>query len=277
MVKLKRFISYIILIMLSLAWMIPFYSSVVAALKTNIEFALSPFWVLPQNPLNALIENLSMAWEIGKMNYYFINSLLYATLGSTIATFLASLAAFSIARLNFRGKDLIFYLIMLGTFFPFQMYLIPLLRLWLNLGLYNTFIGMNIVYIAIVIPFLIFLLRNYFMTIPQDLQDAARIDGLSYFRIYLHIFLPLSLPAMVVGLTIQFVWIWNDLLFGMVLTSSVESRNVMAGLTTISGSFSYTYATLSAAALMAAIPPILVFIVLQRFVVRGLLLGAVRR
>jgi len=273
----KKFLSYFSLFFLSFIWVIPFYSSIIAALKTNEEFALSPFWNLPKDPINAFLENLRMAWEIGNLSYYFTNSLLYASIGAASAVLIASLGAFSLARLKFKGRDGLFFLIMLGTFFPFQMYLIPLLRLWLNLGLYNTFIGLLIVYIAITIPFLIFLLRNYFITIPQDLFDAARIDGLSYFKIYLHIFLPLSLPALVVGFTIQFVWIWNDLLFGMVLTSSVNTRNVMAGLTTISGSFSYTYATLSAAALIAALPPMLVFIFLQRFVVRGLLLGSLKR
>ena len=275
--RFRRAASYMILTFLCAAWIGPFYATVIAALKTNREFATSPFWVPPVSPIDSLVENLRTAWVDGSVQHYFFNSLIYACVGSVAATLVASLAAFPIARLKFRGSSFVFYLIMCGTFFPFQMYIIPLLQLWIKLNLYNTNLGMQLVYTAICIPFVVFLLRNYLITIPSDLQDAARIDGLSYFGMYWRIFLPLSLPAIAVGITFQFIWIWNDLLFGLVLTSSPTTRNIMAGITTLSGSISYTYATLSAVSLIAATPTIVVFILLQRYVTRGILLGAVKK
>lgn len=151
-----------------------------------------------------------------------------------------------------------------------------MLRIWINLNLYNTQLGMYLVYTAICIPFLVFLFRNFYVTIPQDLFDAGLIDGLSYFGLYLRVFLPLSMPAFAVGVVFQFIWIWNDLFFGLVLTSSPEARNIMAGLTSLSGSIAYSYATLSAASMLAALPPLIIFIALQRFIVKGLLFGAIK-
>jgi multiple sugar transport system permease protein len=250
---------------------------IITALKTNEEFTTSPWWILPINPLNSLIHNIETALREAKLGNYLINSLLYATIGSISAALIASLAAFPIARMNFKGRDVLFYIIMLGTFFPYQMYIIPLLRLWVSLGLYDTFFGLQMVYIAVCVPFLVFLLRNYFVTIPRDIEEAAIMDGVGYFGLYYKIFMPLALPALVTGIAIQFVWIWNDLLFGMILTSSVNTRNIMAGLASLTGGFTYTYSTQAAAALLAAIPPLTFFLVLQKFVVKGLLLGAVKR
>jgi multiple sugar transport system permease protein len=276
-IKSKGVIVYIVLIILAICWLLPFYICLITALKTNKEFALTTFWVFPSNPLNSFAENMDKAIRSGNMGHYLVNSFLYATIGSISATLIASLAAFPIARMNFRGRDAVFYIIMLGTFFPFQMYIIPLLRLWMSLDLYNTFFGLQIVYTAICIPFVTFLLRNYFITIPKDIEDAAIVDGVGYFGLYYKIFLPLALPALAVGITYQFVWIWNDLLFGMVLTSSVNARNVMAGLTSLTGGWEYTYSTQAAAALLAAIPPMVIFLGLQKFVAKGLLLGAVKK
>jgi len=268
---------YIVLLTLAILWLLPCYMEIITALKTNEEFTTSPWWILPINPLNSLIHNIETALREAKLGNYLINSLLYATIGSISAALIASLAAFPIARMNFKGRDVLFYIIMLGTFFPYQMYIIPLLRLWVSLGLYDTFFGLQMVYIAVCVPFLVFLLRNYFVTIPRDIEEAAIMDGVGYFGLYYKIFMPLALPALVTGIAIQFVWIWNDLLFGMILTSSVNTRNIMAGLASLTGGFTYTYSTQAAAALLAAIPPLTFFLVLQKFVVKGLLLGAVKR
>jgi multiple sugar transport system permease protein len=262
---------------LAILWIIPLYAVIFAALKTNNEFSATSFWQLPRDPLNSLVANIKLGWIDNQLQSYFFNSLIYGVVGSAGATFLASLAAFPIARLKFRGNNLIFFLLMAGTFFPFQMYILPLVSTWIKLGLFDTTIGMLIVYIAITTPFIVFLLRNYYITIPTDILDAARIDGASYFRIYSKIFLPLSLPAIVVGITFQFVWIWNDLFFGLLLTQSINTRPIMAGLSTLIGGFIAYYASLAAMCVIAALPPLAIFIVLQRYIVSGILLGAIKR
>lgn len=277
MKDIKGIIAYSILIMLAIIWLLPCYMVLIAALKTNEEFAITPFYAFPANPLGSLVYNIQTALKEANIGNYIINSFLYATIGSITAMLIASLAAFPIARMNFRGRDTIFYIIMVGTFFPYQMYIIPLLRMWVSIGLYDTFVGLQIVYIAVCIPFLVFLLRNYFIIIPKDIEEAAIMDGVSYFGLYYKIFMPLALPAIITGMAIQFVWIWNDLLFGMVLTASINTRNIMAGIASLAGGFRYTYSTQAAAALLAAIPPMTFFLVLQKFVVKGLLLGAVKR
>jgi multiple sugar transport system permease protein len=273
----KGIIIYVILVILAIIWLSPVYMLVIASLKTNAEFATTPFWALPFNPLNSLINNVQTALKEANIGNYMINSFLYATIGSISAVLIASLAAFPIARMKFRGREAIFYILMLGIFFPYQMYIIPLLSTWISLGIYNTFFGLQIVYMAVSVPFCVFLLRNYFITIPKDIEDAAIIDGVGYFNLYLKIFMPLALPALVTGIAIQFVMIWNDLLLGMVLTAGVHSRNIMSGLVSLSGGFRYTYSTQAAAALLCAIPPMIFFIVLQRFIATGMTSGAVKR
>jgi multiple sugar transport system permease protein len=268
--------SYVILIFLAILWIMPFYAVIISALKTNSEFSSTSFWQLPSAPLASLAANLKLGWVDTSMQSYFINSLLYGVVGSVSATFLASLAAFPIARLRFRGNNLIFFVLMAAGFFPFQMYILPLLSTWISLRLFDTMIGTMIVYTAIATPFVIFLLRNYLVTIPSEIQDAAIIDGASYLRIYTKIFLPLSLPAIVVGITFQFVWIWNDLFFGLLLTQSLTTRPIMTGLSLLVGGFIGYYASLSAVCLVAALPPLIVFLVLQKYVVGGILLGAVK-
>lgn len=260
----------VVLLITAFLWLVPLIALFYVAVQPNQSLVSGSFWALPNQ--SALLENMILAWTQADFRNYAINSLIYASVGSVIAVFLASLAGFTLARLDVPFKDGILYLILLFTFFPFQMYLIPLVKMWNMTGLYNTTTGLSIVYSTIAIPFAAFVLRNYFITIPTSLYEAARIDGLSKFQIYWKIYLPLAKPALAVALIFQWIWIWNEFIFGLVLTSSPSARPVATALALLGGR-SAPWTVLAAGTLLTVIPPLVVFLLFQKHFVRGLLAG----
>ena len=264
-------VKTVMAIVLSFVWLVPILALAFISLKPTSQLITGPFWALPDSL--AFISNLQTAWTDGNFGQYAINSFLYATVGGGIAVFLASLAGFTIGRLDPPGKNGLLYLILLFTFFPFQMYLIPLVRGFQMANLYNTKDGMILVYIAIAIPFATFVLRNYFVTIPKSLYEAARIDGLSKFQIYWRVYVPLAKPAFAVAFIFQWVWIWNEFLFGLVLTSSASARPIATGLASLGGR-APTWSVLAIGTLLTVIPSAIVYISFQKYFERGLLTGA---
>lgn len=152
------------------------------------------------------------------------------------------------------------------------MYLIPLVKMFNLANLFNTRIGLTIVYLAVAIPFAVYLLRNYFVTLSSSLYEAARIDGLSKFQIYWKIYLPLAKPALAVGIIFQWVWIWNNLIFGLVLAKDPSARPIAAGLVSLTGR-SPNWSVLAAATLIAVTPTLIIFVIFQRYFIQGLLAG----
>lgn len=269
--SVRNLIIYIIMIVLGFLWLLPIWPTVLLAFKSNEEFGAQKFWQLPSQ--NFFGVNLVKAWNQAKLGRYFINSLLYGLVGAWGAIFLSSLASFSIARLKVKGAFGWFFLIWSGTIFPFQIYLIPLFKMYISTGLYDTFLGMMLFYIAICIPFCTFIFRNYFLTLPGEVLEAAKLDGCSNFKAYWKIYLPLSKPAIAVLFLFQFTWIWNDLMFGMVLTRSMNVRPIMVGLAQLQGfraGSGTDIPSLMAGALAASVPTILLFVLLQRYFIEGM-------
>ena len=197
-----------------------------------------------------------------------LNSLIFALTAGIGSAFIASIGGYALVHLRVRGAQSWFIGIFIGNIFPFQMFLIPL-YLFLNiLGLFDTRLGMAVVYVGICVPFALFVYRNYAFTIPAELFDAARVDGASKWGAYLRIFLPMSIPAFAVIFCFQFIWTWNDLLFGLVLTE--RFRPIMAGLERLQGARGGVPPTvLISGAVMAAIPTVLILLSLQKFFIRG--------
>lgn len=252
-------------------WMLPILILLYVAINPTNALVTGDFWQFPSDI--ALIENLIEVTSVSNFYTAAINSFLYAVIAGTGAVFLASLAGFTIARLNPRGKNALLYFILLFTFFPFQMYLIPLVKMYQISGLYNSRIGLLIVYTAVAIPFATFIMRNYFITLPQSLYEAARIDGLSNFQIYWRIYLPLAKPAFLVALIFQYIWAWNEFVLGLVLTSSSSARPIAAALNSLAG-LAPDWPVLAAAAFVTAIPPVLLYLAFQKQFERGLISGA---
>ncbi|MGI6567646.1 MAG: carbohydrate ABC transporter permease [Firmicutes bacterium] len=267
----RRMIVYLVVVPLCLIWLLPVWTSLLVAFKNLDDYAGQSFWQLPSQWY--LVENLKYAWTKARLGVYFINSMLYAVVGAAGSIVLASLASFSIARLKPKGANLLFALIFSGTVFPFQMYLVPLFKAYQQLNLYDTKLGMMLFYIAICTPFATLIFRAFFSTIPNELMEAARLDGCSDLRIYLQMFMPVSLPAAAVVAVFQFTWVWNDLLFGLILTCSADTRPIMVGLAQLQGArAAANMPGLMAGAVIASIPTIAVFTLLRRYFIQGLAL-----
>jgi multiple sugar transport system permease protein len=268
---IRRGVVHIITILLAALWFVPIWFTVVTAIKSTSDFFAHPFWVLP-NEFN-LFANIVTAWTTAGLGQGFMNSLLYGIVGAACAVFLAALASYALVVLKIRGAFTWFLIIFSGTVFPLQIYIIPLYKLYSNLGLYDTRIGLIIFYTAISIPFCTLVLRGYFSTIPGDYAEAARIDGSSELRIFAKLYLPMSVSALAVLFLFQFTWIWNDLLFGLVLSNSSSIRPVMPSLMSLMGVYAgSSFPVVLAGALVAAAPTLLLFFGLQKYFLEGLTL-----
>jgi ABC-type glycerol-3-phosphate transport system permease component len=257
----------------AVAWLLPLWLVLTTAMKSVPEYARDASqWQLPRDPAT-LLQNVAQAWSSAGLGPGFVTSLLYGVSGACLAILFASLGAYAITRLELRGRFFWFMLVFSGTIFPFQMYLIPLFKLYSDTGLYDTWAGMVCFYTAIAIPFCLFVLRGFFATVPRELQEAARLDGSGDFGIFWRIFVPLARGPIAVLFLFQFTWIWNDLLFGLVLSTSDGVRPIMPSLAGLQGTYSHTGPpVVLAGALVATVPTLLLFLLLGRYLMQGLTL-----
>jgi len=259
--------------LLTIIYLLPFYYLVVTVFKTTPEYAQKGVLELPDS-LAPFIDNVMQAWNIAHLASAGFNSLTYGLVGAALAVFFAAAAAYGMTRLKLLGATGWFMLIFTGTLFPFQMYLVPLLFGYQRLGIINSWIGMLLLYIAICIPFPLLVLRNSFASISRELDEAARMEGASEWRVFVSMILPNAKGPLVALFLLQFTWIWNDLLFSSVLANGLGVRSVMVALQSLQG----TYSTLGpnvviTATLISSVPTVLLFILLRKYFMAGLQLG----
>ena len=262
------------ILVLTLAYLTPFYYLVVTVFKSTPEYAAKGVLELPDS-FAPFFDNVHQAWTIARLDAAGTNSLTYGLFGATLAVAFAAAAAYGMTRLNLIGSNGWFMLIFTGTLFPFQMYLVPLLFGYQRLGLVNTWIGMLAVYVAICIPFPLLVLRNSFSAISREIDEAARIEGASEWRVFISMILPNAIGPLIALFLLQFTWIWNDLLFSSILANGIEVRSIMVALQSLQG----TYSSLGpnvviTATLMSSVPTVLLFIALRKYFMAGLQLGA---
>ncbi|MDH4135674.1 MAG: carbohydrate ABC transporter permease [Anaerolineae bacterium] len=268
-----RTLGFIALVGVTFLWLVPVLSALVTAFRTNDDILLHGFWSLPRQ---LGLSSFKDAWERGGLSRYLPNSFII-TLPSLILTlFFSSLSAYALARFRFRGNRLIFFLYVGGTMLPFQVLMLPVFRLTDALGLYDTYWGLIAFHTAFQLGFCTFLLRNYMRTVPGEILESARIDGCSEFRIWWQIMMPLTLPAIAALATLEFTWIFNDYLWAIVLLRSDALKPVTAGLAALQGQYVMDWTVITAGALLATIPTVIVFIFLQRYFIEGLTLGATK-
>jgi multiple sugar transport system permease protein len=259
---------------LGVLWLVPLFLLVATPMKSTPEYQGASQWALPRHPLE-LFRNLRTAWSSAGLGPGFLASLSYGLVGASLAILFGSLGAYAITRLPVRLGFFWFILVFSGTIFPFQMYLIPLFRMYTNVGLYDTWLGMTLFYTSIAIPFCLFVMRGFFATIPGEVQDAARLDGAGDFRVYWRIFLPLARGPIAVLLLFQFTWIWNDLLFGLVLSTSDGVRPIMPSLLGMQGVYANSGPPIVlGGVLIGSLPTLVLFLFLGRYLLRGLMLTA---
>lgn len=260
-------------IALAIAYLTPLYYLFVTIFKTSEEYARKGVLELPDS-LAPLIGNTVQAWTIANLGTAALNSFSYALIGGALAVAFAAAAAYGMTRLTLIGSNGWFMLIFTGTLFPFQMYLVPLLFGYQRLGIINSWFGMLLLYVAICIPFPLLVLRNSFSAITKEVDEAARIEGASEWRVFTSMIVPNSIGPMIALFLLQFTFIWNDLLFSSILANGIEVRSIMVALQSLQG----TYSTIGpnvviTASLISSIPTVLLFIALRRYFMAGLQLG----
>jgi raffinose/stachyose/melibiose transport system permease protein len=220
--------------------------------------------------------NFSAALRGGTFFLWFKNSVILTTGSVVLCTVCAALAAFAVARMRFRGRDVFFSLNVALMVVPPVVMLIPLFVLFVDLGLVSTYQGTILIYAGLTIPFSIFLLTNFFRAIPRELIESALTDGATNLRVLVQIILPLSAPALVTLVVVNALWVWNELLIALVFLPEDELKTLMVGITVFRSRYNLDVPITMAGMLLASIPMILLYIFGQRFFFRGLTAGAVK-
>lgn len=257
---------------IGLAWLIPILGIFMASIRPFSEI-VSGWWNFTE--LHIGFENYSIAFSKG-MGRYLFNTIIISVPTTLLACLIASLAAYGFSRFSFSITNIVFIIIVFMQTIPRQMILIPIFTLLQKLHLIDTFFGIILVHTGFELPWLIFFLRAYFSTMPRDLEDAAKIDGCGYFQTFFRIVLPTCIPAIVSVASIQFVWIWNDLLFSLIFLSSKATQPISVGLTKLKGAYYVNWSLLSASAIIASIIPVFLFLLLQKYFLKGIMSGAIK-
>jgi glucose/mannose transport system permease protein len=265
------YVSLAFLFLCMLFFLMPLYVMVVTGLKDSTNVSLSTMWNLPTRLSGGgFIE----AWQRLLPNMG--NSLMLAIPATVISSIIGSINGYLFAKWKFPGANVVFAFLVFGMFIPYQSILIPLIQ-WLQyIHLYGTIWGLIIVHVIYGLPITSLIFRNYFANLPDELLEAARIDGAGLIRIFTRVMLPLAKPAFVVVGIFQFTNIWNDFLFGVTILPNPQAQPVTVALNNLSGSYSVDWNVVMAGAVVVALPTALVYIFLGRYFMRGLLAGSVK-
>ena len=268
--RVNRILVYVALIVAAILYLLPVYVVVITSLKSNASISLAQMWDLPTH---AGLASLRAAWA--QLGPNFGNSFYLAIPATIISSALGAINGYALTKWKFRGANVLFFVILMGLFIPYQSVLIPLLRVMDSIGLYNSIPGLILVHTVYGIPITTLIFRNFYSVIPDDILEAAKIDGTGYWGIFRYIILPLSVAGFVVSGIWQFTQVWNNFLFAVSLTNP-PNQPVTVALVNIAGSQTVQWNEQMASALLVSIPTLLVYIVLGKYFVRGLLAGAVK-
>jgi glucose/mannose transport system permease protein len=268
--RIPRLARFVLLLAFVVLFLIPIYVLLVTSFKSLSEADPSRAWSLPTAWTS---EGWRAAWT--SLSPALWNSVKLAVPGAVISSLLGSMNGFVLSRWRFPGADVVYMLFLFGMFIPYQAVMIPLVQLMTKAHLIGGIPGLMLAHIVFGIPICTLIFRNYYATIPRELVEAARVDGAGMLRTYRSVVLPNSWPAFAVTLIWQFTSMWNDFLFAVFLTGPTSWPTTVA-LNNIAGSMVVPYSQQMAAALLASIPTLLVYLVLGRFFMRGLMAGALK-
>jgi multiple sugar transport system permease protein len=251
----------------------PFYWLVNISLKTGTD--LRSGGVFPENPSLANYESI---FRNGDFTRALLNSAVVSIVTTVLALVVGSFCAYALARLRFNGKFLILALVLSITTFPAIAIAAPLFRLWSDIGIYNTWIGLIIPNLTFALPLAIYILVSFFKEIPKDLEEAALVDGATHFQAFRKVVVPLAAPGLATAGILTFIGTWNEFLFAITLTSSASARTVPAAIAFFTGStqFELPLGTISAASVVISVPLIFLVLFFQKRIVAGLTAGAVK-
>jgi putative chitobiose transport system permease protein len=261
--KLKTIAMYGFLGAIAFLMLFPLLWLISTSLKSPTENIFQfPPQLIPQEPT---VQNFVRVWQTNPFGRYLFNSTIVAVLTVSLNLLFCSLAAYPLARLNFQGRDAIFTLIVTTIMIPFQIVMIPLYILTVQLGLRNSYLG--VIFPAIASAFGIFLLRQAFQGVPKELEEAARMDGCSELGLWWHVMLPAIRPALVTLAIFVFIGSWSDFLWPLIVLDRPEYYTLPLGVATLAGTFSLDWRLIAAGSVISIAPVLLFFLFMQRYIV----------
>jgi alpha-glucoside transport system permease protein len=263
------------LLIVAVIWLVPTVGLAVTSFRPRGDIQASSWWS-SFTEWSFTLHNYTDVLNRANMDQAFVNSILITVPSTLLPLAIAAAAAYAFSWIAFPFRDTIFLLIVALMVVPVQMALVPLLTLFRDLGIANWFGGIWLAHTAFGLPLGIFLLRNFFITLPRDLIEAARVDGASNLRIFLKVVLPLSVPALASFGIFQFLWVWNDLLMAFIFIQNGELLPMTVRINQMQTTYGGEWHLLSAGAFLLMIVPLAVFFALQRYFVQGLLAGSVK-
>ena len=268
-------ISYRLLLPVMLVlWLLPLIGVAITSVRPASDLAAGNYFGMPSG--FAGVENYTAVFENSPIGYYILNSF-KITIPSVIgAVALSCLAGFALAVYRFKGNVALFFLFVAGNFIPFQILMVPVRDLSLKLGLYDTVTGLVLFHVAFQTGFCTLFMRNFISGLPFALIESARVEGVSEWKIFRHIVLPLMRPAIAALSVLIFTFVWNDYFWATVLVQSQNAMPVTAGLNSLNGQWVAAWNLVSAGSIVAALPPVAMFFLMQRHFIAGLTLGATK-
>lgn len=263
---------YLVLTIFMMIVLLPVWGMLMSAFKSDTQIASSPF-SLPQT---WTLENFQQAWTIGKFNVFFKNSVIVTSAVVISSVFLSTLSGYAFGQLPIPGKNLLFPLMLLGYMVPFEAVIIPLYN-WLDvLGLRNTYWALILPQVGLSVSFGTLWMSSFFENTPKELVDAATIDGCNRWQTLWAILWPLARPATTTLVVLIFMWTWNEFLLALVMVQTEAMRTLPVGLAFFQGKYTSNLSLMAAGAIIVALPTVLIYILFQRFFIRGMLGGAIK-
>lgn len=257
-----------------IVWLLPLLAVALFSIKPETDFATGNFWGWPTSFEG--FTNYGRVFFDSDMPRYLLNSVMITVPTMAGAVALSAMTGFALGIYKFKGNLLIFFMFIAGNFVPFQILMVPVRDLTVNMGLYDTKTGLILFHIAFQTGFCTLFMRNFIRALPYPLIEAARVEGVAEWRIFWYVVMPLMKPALAALSVLIFTFIWNDYFWAIVLTQGPDAQPVTAGITSFNSQFRAAYHMMSAGSIVAALPPVLMFFLMQKHFIAGLTLGAVK-
>ena len=277
--KIRRrggWFAWITLGVVCFLWLVPSIGLLITSFRTAEAALTTGWWTVILHPFQDwTISNYTEVLNSGGRNA-FVNSLVVSLPATIIPIFIAAFAAYAFTFMEFPGRDFFFILIVGLLVVPLQVALVPLLKIYGNIGLQGTFASVWLAHAAFGLPLAIFILRGYMTTLPRGVIESAKIDGASHYQTFWRLIVPMSVPALASFAIFQFLWTWNDLLVALIFLGPGEKEVLTVAVAGLVGAQQQGWQLITAGAFISMVVPLLVFLGLQRYFVRGLTAGAVK-